>query len=205
MTAVLCPAYLPNITYCSWMVAQQELYFVQDTHFQKQTYRNRTELHGANGKLKLTIPIVHAKNTLHQKEADVQIANTTAWQKLHWKSICSAYRSSPYFEFYEADLAPFYSTKATLLMEFNLTLIKKIMELIEFPLSYTRVDYDKDIHERMDILVDAKKKIALEVTPYNQVFENKNGFITNLSILDLLFNLGPNTLSYLENQVPLGN
>ena len=198
MTAVLCPAYLPNIHYCSWIIAQKQPYFVRDTHFQKQTFRNRTEIYGANGKLKLTLPIVHNKSKSHQKEEEVQITKTTAWQKQHWKSICSAYRSSPYFEFYEADLISFYKEEVTHLMKFNLDLLNKIMELIEFSMSYKIVEWEKDIHQRMDDLVNAKKSVQINFEPYRQVFEEKNGFIPNLSIIDLLFNLGPNTLNYLQ-------
>ena len=198
MTAVVCQAYLPNIHYCSWIIAQKQAYFVRDTHFQKQTYRNRTEIYGANGKLKLTLPIVHNKSKSHQKEGEVQIANTTAWQKQHWKSISSAYRSSPYFEFYEADLISFYKEEVTHLMQFNLNLLNKIMELIEFSMSYKIVKWKKDNHQRMDDLVNAKKSLLINFEPYRQVFEEKNGFIPNLSIIDLLFNLGPDTLSYLQ-------
>ena len=198
MTAVVCSAYLPNIRYCSWIIAQKQAYFVRDTHFQKQTYRNRTEIYGANGKLKLTLPIVHNKSKSHQKEGEVQIANTTAWQKQHWKSISSAYRSSPYFEFYEADLISFYKEEVTHLMQFNLNLINKIMELIEFSMYYKIVKWKKDNHQRMDDLVNAKKSLLINFEPYRQVFEEKNGLIPNLSIIDLLFNLGPDTLSYLQ-------
>jgi hypothetical protein len=205
MTAVVCPAYLPNIYYCSWIVAQKQLYFVRDTHFQKQTYRNRTEIYGANGKLKLTLPIVHNKSKSHQKEEEVQIADTTAWQKQHWKSICAAYRSSPYFEFYEEDLIPFYKEEVTHLMQFNLDLLNKIMELIEFSMSYKVVEWNEHTHQRMDDLVNAKKSVEINFDPYRQVFEEKNGFIPNLSIIDLLFNLGPDTLSYLKKHTALIN
>jgi len=198
MTTVVCPAYLPNIHYCSWIIAQKQPYFVRDTHFQKQTYRNRAEIYGANGKLKLTLPIVHNKSKSHQKEEEVQIAKTTAWQKQHWKSICSAYRSSPYFEFYEADLISFYKEEVTHLMQFNLDLLNKIMELIEFSMSYKIVEWKKDTHRRMDDLVNAKKSVQINFEPYRQVFEEKNGFIPNLSIIDLLFNLGPDTLNYIQ-------
>ena len=198
MTTVVCPGYLPNIHYCSWIIAQKQPYFVRDTHFQKQTYRNRTEIYGANGKLKLTLPIVHNKSKSHQKEEEVQIAKTTAWQKQHWKSICSAYQSSPYFEFYEADLISFYKEEVTHLMQFNLDLLNKIMEMIEFSMSYKIVEWRKDIHRRMDDLVNAKKSVQINFEPYRQVFEEKNGFISNLSIIDLLFNLGPDTLNYLQ-------
>ncbi|MGB1114526.1 MAG: WbqC family protein, partial [Flavobacteriaceae bacterium] len=164
------------------------------------TFRNRCEIYGPNGKLKLTIPITHKKAQLHQKENEVQIAFVSAWQKQHWKSLCAAYRSSPYFEFYEADIHPFYTNKTALLLEFNLALLEKIMALIEFPFKYELISWDPSLHYRMDGLIEAKKKKVLNLLPYHQVFQNKFGFIENLSILDLLFNLGPNTLDYLKKQ-----
>lgn len=200
MKAVITPAYLPNIYYLSWLLNQEKIFFTADTHYQKQTFRNRCEIYGPNGKLKLTIPITHQKAQLHQKENEVQIAFVSAWQKQHWKSLCAAYRSSPYFEFYEADIHPFYTNKTALLLEFNLALLEKIMALIEFPFKYELISWDPSLHYRMDGLIEAKKKKVLNLLPYHQVFQNKFGFIENLSILDLLFNLGPNTLDYLKNQ-----
>jgi hypothetical protein len=203
MTTVVCPAYLPNIIYCSWLLVQNKVFFGEDTHFQKQTFRNRTEICGPNGRLKLTIPIVHSKSEKHQKENEVLIANTTDWQKHHWKSICTAYRSSPFFEFYEADLAHFYEKKATHLMDFNLALIQKTMELIETPFSFEIVGWDEKKYQRMDFLINAKKMSNDKLGHYTQVFENKNGFLGNLSILDVLFNLGPETPSYLKKQAEI--
>ena len=203
MTPVVCPAYSPNIIYCSWLLVQNKVFFGEDTHFQKQTFRNRTEIFGPNGRLKLTIPIVHSKSRKHQKENEVLIANTTDWQKHHWKSICTAYRSSPFFEFYEADLAHFYEKKATHLMDFNLALIQKTMELIETPFSFEIVGWDEKKYQRMDFLINAKKMSNDKLGHYTQVFENKNGFLGNLSILDVLFNLGPETPSYLKKQAEI--
>ena len=203
MTPVVCPAYLPNIVYCSWLLVQNKVFFGEDTHFQKQTFRNRTEICGPNGRLKLTIPIVHSKSEKQQKENEVLIANATDWQKHHWKSICTAYRSSPFFEFYEADLAHFYEKKATHLIDFNLALIQKTMELIETPFSFEIVGWDEKKYQRMDFLINAKKMSNDKLGHYTQVFENKNGFLGNLSILDVLFNLGPETPSYLKKQAEI--
>ena len=200
MIPVICPVYLPNVYYCNWILNQPKVFFVVDSHYQKQTFRNRTEIYGANGKLKLTIPVENIKSQNHQKEKDVCIANEIQWQKQHWKSICSAYKSSPYFEFYEKDLEPFYEKKAIHLMAFNLNILLKIMELIQAQLNYEFVEWDENKHHRMDFLINAKKKLALKAKPYTQVFENKSGFIDNLSILDVVFNLGPKSSNYLKNQ-----
>jgi len=200
MIPVICPVYLPNVYYCNWILNQPKVFFVVDSHYQKQTFRNRTEIYGANGKLKLTIPVENIKSQNHQKEKDVFIANEILWQKQHWKSICSAYKSSPYFEFYEKDLEPFYEKKAIHLMDFNLKILLKIMELIQAQLNYEFVEWDENKHHRMDFLINAKKKLGLKAKPYTQVFENKSGFLDNLSILDVVFNLGPKSSNYLKNQ-----
>ncbi len=198
MRAVICPAYIPNVAYFSYLSKQEKSYFVSDTHYQKQTFRNRTVIYGANGKLNLIIPIVHKKQP-YQLESEVEISYEINWQKEHWKSICSAYRSSPYFEFYEADLAPFFNEKIISLYEFNLTLIEKIMFLLELPFSFESVLFDKENDLREDRLVLAKKIPPIIQEKYTQVFEDKAGFLSNLSVLDALFNLGPNCAYYVKN------
>ena len=200
MIPVVCLAYFPNVFYCSWILNQTKILFVEDTHFQKQTFRNRTEIHGANGRLKLTIPVEHNKTQWHQKEHEVCVSNDMNWQKHHWKSICNAYRSSPYFEYYEPDLAPFFEKKVNRLMTFNLDVLLKIMDLIYAPLNYKLVKWSAKAHLRMDTLVNAKKDYLFQNVPYTQVFESKNGFLRNLSILDVVFNLGPDSVAYLKTQ-----
>ena len=200
MIPVVCPAYLPNVFYCSWILNQTKVFFITDSYYQKQTIRNRSEIYGANGKLNITIPLEHTKKQIHRKDIDVCIANEISWQKQHWKSICLAYRSSPFFEFYERDLAPFYEKKITHLMHFNLQILLKILELIEAPLSYELVQWNGNKYKRMETLIDAKKKIKWKNEPYTQVFDNKYGFLSNLSILDVIFNLGPDSSAYLKNQ-----
>ena len=125
MVVGVCPAYLPNIHYMSWVVSQRQVAIVIDNPYQKQTYRNRTEIYGANGKLKLTIPIVHTKKQSRQIDKAVAIHYENGWQKNHWKSLEAAYRSSPFFEFYEDDFQPFYHQKFEKLMDFNIELNRK--------------------------------------------------------------------------------
>ena len=151
MRAVICPAYLPNVAYFAYLTKQGTSYFATDTHYQKQTFRNRSEIYGANGKLNLIIPIIHKKQTF-QLDQDVEISYEINWQKEHWKSICSAYRSSPFFEYYEADLAPFFDKKTKSLFDLNLSLIEKIMMLLELPYSYQKISFHKDKDQRIDAL-----------------------------------------------------
>ena len=114
MKQVLSPAYLPNIEYCSWLLYQKKVLFSETITYQKQSYRNRAEIYGANGKLKLIIPIKHRNGVRKTLEKEVLISYEQNWQIQHWKSLCYSYRSSPYFEFYEASIAPFYEKKTSI-------------------------------------------------------------------------------------------
>ena len=198
MQAVICPAYLPNVPYFAWLCSQEFVNFVTDTNYQKQTFRNRTAIYGANGKLNLTIPISHTEKEKIQENA-VIISYEMNWQNNHWKSICSAYKSSPYFEFYEHDLALSFNEKTTTLFDFNIHLIEKIMLLMEHHFISQKVAWNPKKHKRLDLFLEAKNPPLLEQEVYTQVFMEKTGFLPNLSVLDVLFNLGPNCANYLKN------
>jgi hypothetical protein len=195
MVAGVCPAYLPNIQYMAWVVSQKEIAFVTNHPYQKQTFRNRTEIFGANGKLKLTVPIVHKKTAQRQSDNAVAIHYESSWQKDHWKSLESSYRSSPFFEFYEDDFYPFFHKKYQRLMELNIILIKKILSLID---AEVKILSEKKATKENSTLIIAKSNTIIETPQYQQVFHAKHGFINNLSTLDLLFNLGPQSLEYLK-------
>ena len=194
MVVGVCPAYLPNIQYMSWVLSQSQVALVTDKPYQKQTYRNRTEIYGANGKLKLIIPIVHTKKQSRQADKTVVINYDNDWQKDHWKSLEAAYRSSPFFEFYEDDFHPFYHRNFEKLMDFNIELIKKILLLLDTDIILLTED---KAEKEFSHLIIAKKINKIEIPHYHQVFQSKHGFINNLSVLDLLFNLGPQSLEYL--------
>jgi hypothetical protein len=194
MLVGVCPAYLPNIEYMSWVVSQEKVILITNNHYQKQTFRNRTEIYGANGKLKLSIPVVHKKAQQRQMDKEVEIHYGNSWQKDHWKSLEASYRSSPFFEFYEDDFSPFYLQKYGKLMDLNIALIQKILSLID---AEVEIIYDQKASEEVSNLIIAKPQTLKEYPHYHQVFESKHGFINNLSILDLLFNLGPQSLEYL--------
>ena len=199
MKFVLCPAYLPNVVNFSWMIKQPKVYFYGGLSYEKQSFRNRAEIYGANGKLKLTIPIKHSRGSVGKSYKNVIIDYNRNWQKIHWKSICSAYRSSPYFEYYESEIYPFFQKRQVGLFHFNIILIEKFMFLIEHSFDYQIVKCDSSELDTLDSLISAKKNFKIEFKSYIQVFRNKYGFIPNLSILDVLFNLGPETKMYLNN------
>ena len=198
MISVVCPTYLPNVVYFAWICSQKKVSFISNSHFQKQTFRSRTTIYGSNGKLNLTIPVVHKKEKDYILENRVEIAYNEAWQKQHWNSICSCYGSSPYFEYYEKDYSSFYHERITHLFSLNLKIIKKTMQLLEIPFNFNIVEWNDQKMERMDDLINSKKIPQINQTRYNQVFENKMGFIPNLNILDVIFNLGPNASEYIK-------
>ena len=196
------PTYFPNIAHFSAMVQADAVTFEWHDNFQKQTYRNRCYIYGANGKLSLNIPVIHSQNN-RQKYRDVQIQNSEKWQRNHWKSLESAYRTSPYFEFYEYELKPLFETPANNLYDFNLLCIKTICGCLQIDLKVHKSEsYVKDADSKIDyrFLVNAKQEKNISFNNYIQVFANKHGFISNLSILDLLFNEGPNSINYMEAQ-----
>jgi len=202
MNIVIHPTYFPNIAHFVAIVAAEEITFEVDDNYQKQTYRNRTYIYAANGKLLLNIPVIHTQKN-RQKYRDVKISNTDNWQKLHWKSLESAYRTSPFFEFYEDDLRPLFSKEANYLIDFNFECFDIICDCLQLDLKTSKTSsYIKNVEYKTDFrsLINAKKEQPLKLKTYTQVFSNKHGFISNLSILDLLFNEGPNALNYLESQ-----
>lgn len=193
----LIPAYFPSIHYMAELVKQPVIFCVH-AHYQKQTYRNRCAIYGANGKLNLSIPIQHSKTGSHQKDIDVKILTTSDWQKKHWRSIASAYRSSPFFEFYEDELSAVFFQEEKKLYQFNLNLIECIAQWLSIDLDYDLSNAYIPLTQHEEQLIKAKGGPEINFSSYTQVFGDKYGFIGNLSILDLIFNLGPSSRTYLE-------
>jgi len=202
MTVLLHPTYCPSIaTFVAIAKADSVVMEVQD-NYQKQTYRNRCYIYAANGKLQLSIPVVFSQKN-RQKYSEVKIANTYKWQDNHWKSLESAYRTSPFFEFYADELQPLFTETFDTILEFNLKCFELICDCLQLELDYSKTEvYDKEPKNTIDYraLVNAKKETIIPLKPYTQVFKAKHGFINNLSILDLLFNEGTNAVSYLKSQ-----
>ncbi|CAH8283972.1 WbqC-like protein [Mariniflexile fucanivorans] len=202
MNILLHPTYFPNIAHFVAIANAEKVMFEVDDNFLKQTYRNRTYIYGANGKLALNIPVVHTQKN-RQKYRDVKIFNEENWQSNHWKSLLSAYSTSPFFEFYEDELQPLFKIKADYILDYNLKCFEVIFDCLQLDLKTSKTEvYEKNVENISDYryLVQAKKEQIQPFDSYTQVFSDKHGFIPNLSILDLLFNEGPNALNYLENQ-----
>ena len=202
MNILIHPTYFPNVAHFAAIVQAEEVTFEMDDNFQKQTYRNRTYIYGANGKLLLNIPVIYSQKN-RQKYRDVKIFNDENWQDHHWKSLLSAYSTSPFFEYYQDEIEPLFKKKFDYLLDFNLACFEVISDCIQLDIKTSKTSiYQKEIEDKNDFreLVNAKKETSFSFDTYTQVFSNKHGFLNNLSILDVLFNEGPNTLNYLESQ-----
>lgn len=203
MRAVIHPTYFPNIAnFTAILHAADDLVFEMHDNYQKQTYRNRTFIYAANGKLQLSIPIIHSHKD-RQMYRDIKIAYTEKWQSIHWKSLETAYRTSPYFEFYEDDIQPLFTEEAEYLLDFNIKCFETVLECLQLEVNISETEvFQKTITNKSDFrhLANSRKEPKYAFDKYTQIFDDKHGFISNLSILDLLFHEGPNAISYLENQ-----
>ncbi len=190
--------YLPPISWFHFFLKKDSQVLLEAfENFPKQTYRNRAHIYGANGKLPLIIPIRHTGARVYQ---DIEISYAEDWQALHWKSIKTAYQSSAYFEFYEDRLQTLYEEKEPSLLKFNLRALKLILELLkeEKPLNLT-VQYEKSIEgEDLRMEFSAKQPSFFCSKPYYQNFADKLGYLQDLSVLDLLCNLGPESSLYIK-------
>ncbi len=196
-TAYLASAYLAPVQYYSKLLHYPGVFIEKNDHYIKQTYRTRCDVAGANGKLTLSIP-VDKGDSLKCLTKDIRISYAEDWQRMHWRSIVSAYRTSPFFDYYEDDFRPFFEIKFPFLFDFNEQFQSLILSLlnIDVKINYTdnyktnflpgEIDLREKIHPKKDYNEDKNFKVV----PYYQVFEQKNGFLPNLSIIDLLFNMG---------------
>lgn len=197
---LLSAAYLAPVPYYSVLSHFNEITIEQHCHYIKQTYRNRCQIATANGVQTLSIPI-EKPESLKCLSKDIRIATHGNWQHLHWNAIVSAYNSSPFFEYYEDDFRPFYQKEYSFLFDFNEELRAMVCQLldIETSISYSS-EYEKEF-DGYDLreVIHPKKEYLEQVPgftpkPYYQVFEQKFGFQSNLSIIDLLFNMGPESV-----------
>ena len=200
MRLVIHPTYFPNILFFSQILNQDKILFEVNDNYIKQSLRNRTSIYHANGILNLSIPVKYSSKK-KQIFKEIEICNETDWQKKHLKSIKFAYRSSPYFEFYENQFEKIFTKKEKFLIDINLKSIALLFELIDRKLRY---NFTEKYNQNYTGYVDSREisnfnfsDKSLSFKKYTQVFETKYGFKENLSMLDLLFNYGPNYYNFL--------
>ena len=198
--ALLPMFYLPPIEYFAQLnTYKPDILIEREEHFPKQTYRNRANIYSPEGALTLVVPVVKGSKT-HTKIKDVKISYDFKWQRTHWMGLETCYRRSAYFEYYEDDFAPFYQKQFTYLFDYNEQLLQMLLKFIkiQLPLQYTET-YETEYPLLKDYrnAISTKKEYNFEQKPYFQVFEERNGFMKNLGIVDLLFNQGPQTINYL--------
>ena len=188
---ILTTAYMPSVLYIKEIIKYDTIEIESHEHFVKQTYRNRCEIFGANGKQILSIPLL--------KQADKEIISykrisyTEKWQQQHWRSITSAYKNSPYFEYFEDEFRFFYENKFEFLLEYNTNILKTFLKILRLK---KEIVFTKQFENSPLMVVDARHlslpKFVSSESPksYYQVFSDKHGFIPNLSVIDALFNIG---------------
>ena len=200
MDILIHPTDFPSISTYIAMAKADSITLEMEDNFQKQTNRNRMYIYSANGLQLLNIPVKHLKNS-HQMSKDIQLETEFDWQKQHFKSLEAAYRSSPFFEFFEDILMPVFEKDYKFLMDLNLDTMAIISKCIGLKISFSKTEEFQKETGLVDFRnLAAGKKDQTQITPYTQVFGEKYGFLNNLSILDLLFNEGRYSLDYLKSQ-----
>ncbi|MFO7669945.1 MAG: WbqC family protein [Bacteroidales bacterium] len=195
------------VQYFARLVKEKEIILEQYDSYAKQTYKNRCNIIGANGLLTLSVPVKQVRGTKNLLR-EVRVDYHLPWNKIHWKSLVAAYAASPFFEFFRDDLVSFYEHRFEYLVDLNTGLLEKTLQLMgmQIPVrksdSFQAITRDDDpryfIHPKLNPM-EADPRFSPVV--YHQVFEEKHGFQPNLSILDLLFNEGPGSLSVLINSL----
>jgi hypothetical protein len=203
MNILIHPTYFPSISHFAAMLQSENITFEVEDNFQKQTNRNRAYIYSPNGIQLLNIPVKHSKES-HQKTKNLKIETDFDWQKQHFKSLEAGYRSSPFFEFFEDDIRPIFEKKYTFLLDLNFDIFTILSKCFRLKLDYTTTteyfhEADTAVITDFRSLVNGKKDLSV-FESYTQVFDDKHGFINNLSVLDLLFNEGKYALDYLKQQ-----
>jgi hypothetical protein len=182
-----------------YLVKNNLICYESKEHFVKQSYRNRCIIYGANGLLRLTVPIV-LKSREKTAMENIKISYAEDWQSHHWKSIKSAYKNSPFFDYYQEMLLPLFLEEFDTLKNLNLKTLEIVKECLQISCKTTlNKEFKPYMENDLRINIHPKKQPTLKLPRYIQVFEERHGFHQNLSILDLIFNEGPSSLLYLQN------
>lgn len=201
MNLLIHPSYFPSISHFVAIAQAEQVHFEMGDTYQKQTNRNRMFIYSPNGIQLLNIPIKHTKQA-HQPMKEVKLETAFDWQKQHFKSLEMAYRTSPFFEYFEDAIQPIFQKKHTFLVDLNYETIAIVSKCLGLHFNYTETEeYFKEAPGFTDLRpLIVGKKDNNQFEPYTQVFEDRHGFLNNLSILDLLFNEGRYAVEYLKKQ-----
>lgn len=194
------PTYFPSISHYIAMIAAESVTFEVEDTFQKQTNRNRMYIYSPNGIQMLNISVKHDSKNSNFK--DIKIDYQYNWQKNHFKSLEAAYKNSPFYEYFIDDLQPIFEKKHEFMLDLNFEIFERINDALGISIPFDKTtEYFHEVTDKTDFryLVNGKKD-STQIEPYTQVFDNKYGFINNLSILDLLFNEGRYAVDYLKQQ-----
>ena len=207
MKALLSTTYFGPVQWYQKLYRHEEAEIEQWESFQKQTYRNRCLIATTQGVQALTVPVERKEESGKRKEntiKDMRISDHGNWRHLHWNALMSAYGESPFFEYYQDDIRPFFEKRWDYLFDFNEAIREKMCELLDIQpkISFSLEFKVYSLEKEKDFREAIRPKHPLpdpdfEPKPYYQVYQQKHGFLPNLSILDLLFNMGPEGIFYL--------
>lgn len=197
MLSIFPVSYFGNIEYFRQLVRAENPVIETKEHFIKQTVRTRCEILSTNGIQQLNIPVFR-KNGSKTLMDEVELSTETDWQTNHWRSIKTAYSSSPYFEHYGMELEELIHQKERNLIQFNSTILKRIIDWLDLPLE---IKYSKEYCEPLNAFDFRQNefKMVADQKPYKQVFTEEGEFISNLSIIDLIFCEGPMARNFIMN------
>ena len=202
MQALLATAYFGPIQWYQKLYRYEHVSVERYDSYRKQTFRNRCVIATSNGLQTLTVPVVRGETSWVK---DIRISDHGNWRHLHWHALLSAYSESPFFEYYADDIRPFFEKHWDYLYDFNMDICCTVCELLDIhPQLQPTDDYiphgqlagTADFRDAIDPKHPAEDSDFM-VRPYYQVYGQKHGFQSNLSILDLLFNMGPEAIFYL--------
>ena len=198
MTVLLSTTYFGPVQWYQKLYRSDEAEIEQWESFQKQTYRNRCLIAAPNGIQALTVPVEHTVSPLIK---DLKVSDHGNWRHLHWNALVTAYSESPFFEYYQDDIRPFYEQRWDYLLDYNEAIRTKICELIDIQPKVTLTgEYSRSSDNDYREAIRPKHSAPdpdFTPRPYYQVYQQKHGFLPNLSIIDLLFNMGPESIFYL--------
>ena len=201
MTVLLSTAYLPPISYISGFLHAEKVLIERFETYPKQTCRNRCYIYGPNGLQTLSIPVKKV-NGNHTLTKDIRIATSTPWQRLHLRSIETAYNNSPFFLYYKDVFEKVFEKQFDFLLDLNTHLLEILLSILRIEKKIEFTDHFLMISDGMENHRESFKKMKVPSNdafpPYTQVFSPQHGFIADLSIIDLLFNLGPESCGFLD-------